>query len=301
MNRLPNAGFLELSRGWAASAGLALEADEAVRGDAGRAVLVASGAAASGQALGLATALDARAVLVPGATYEARALLAARLDGAPIAATARVVTYAGGVQARELAMDVRPAPLAAHGEGVLGAPATFRRAVLRFTAAPGETAAALALAAVAPAAGAADLALLRPLIGDVPAGRAAPLNWDPGLHLASDLMLGRWPDVLAPFQAGPGAEAAAGAVEFGSGPGRPASRRTAHDPARRFTGRLRCDPVQRAALDAFWRGGAADFWLVEPGSDRLCVASWAADGQPRMVEPRGPTDMVEVGLWLETA
>ena len=63
---------------------------------------------------------------------------------------------------------------------------------------------------------------------------------------------------------------------------------------------MRCDAVQREALEAFART-AGDFWFVEPDSDRLCVASFAADGAPRMVESRGPTVMMTVALWLETA
>ena len=143
--------------------------------------------------------------------------------------------------------------------------------------------------------------LLKPMVARVPAGRTLPLLWTPGQHNGADLAFASWPDILRPFRAGAGGEVQPGRVEYQAGAGRPKSRRVALDPVRKFMGQVRCDGVERAALEQFWREGAGDFWIVEPDTDRLCIASWSADGAPMMIEQRGLTCMMQVGLWMETA
>jgi hypothetical protein len=64
---------------------------------------------------------------------------------------------------------------------------------------------------------------------------------------------------------------------------------------------MRCDAVQRATLEAFHRATPRGFWFVEPDTDRLCVADFADDGAPRLTEAAGPTSILSVALWLETA
>lgn len=304
-NLLTNAGFLELAAGWTKSTQLALSVDETTRGSAGRAVLIGTGATtAASQQQWVAPATAQRAVVVPGQAVEVSAGVLALVNGVPVAPTVQVLWYdAGGVAVSPTTtLSVQPAQLSAGGEGLAGVRETFRRTQQRVTPPAGAVRAAIRLAVTPGASGSnVILALLKPMIGSIPTGRADPLTWDPGSHTDADLAYLTWPDVLKPFQSGPGSEPVAGRIEFQSGSGRPASRRTAVDPARRFTGVVRCDALQRAALEAFWREGPADFYFVEPDSDRLCVASWAQDGAPRMAENRGPTALMEVGLWVETA
>ncbi|ASE39141.1 hypothetical protein CEP68_06290 [Brevundimonas vesicularis] len=139
------------------------------------------------------------------------------------------------------------------------------------------------------------------MVARVPIGRSVPMPWDPGQHGDDDLNFAAWPDILRPFRGGGGGEVQPGRVEYQSGAGRPKSRRVALDPVRKFMGQVRCDGIERAALEQFWREGPGDFWIVEPDTDRLCVASWAADGAPIMMEGRGLTCLMQVGLWMETA
>lgn len=302
-NRLPNAGFLDLAEGWAASAPLALTVDETNHGAPGRMVLRGTGVAtADGQTLTVQPLTAMRPEVAVGELIEGRAFVAAFVAGVAVMPEVRLLfRTAGAVEVSALPAPVSAAPLAIHGEGLGGVADTFRRAFLRAVA-PATTAnATLEVRVTANTGQAVEILILKPLLDDVPAGRGEPLPWDPGLHEPEDLQLAVWPEILRPFQASAGAEPKPARVEFETDRGRPASRRTDIDPVRRFEGTMRCDQVQRAALEAFARSGAGDFWFVEPDTDRLCVASFAADGAPRMVESRGPTVMMAVGLWLETA
>ncbi|WP_332657369.1 hypothetical protein [Brevundimonas sp.] len=299
--RLPNAGFLDLAQGWTASSALALSVDETTRGAPGRQVLRGTGTAASDGFLTLQPATASRPSAAHGEMIEAQAFIAAHVAGVASQPTARLVFRdGGGSQISALDIPVRPALLSLHGEGVAGLTDTFRRAYLRAAAPSGTATATLEARASATTGQAVDLAILKPLVGPVPATRAEPLLWSPGIHVEEDLQLDVWPSLLKPFQARSTSEPQAGRVEFTAMLDRPVSRRTSADPARRFDGLLRCDPVQRAILETFART-AGDFWIVEPDSERLCVGSFAADGAPRLVEDRGPTVIMGVGLWLETA
>lgn len=304
-NTVTNGGFLELTAGWTKSAQLTLAVDETDRGSPGRAVLVGTGVTtANNQQQWIAPASAQRAPVLAGRAVEVSAAAVALVNGASVTPTVQVLWYDNsGAQASPASnLIVSPPQLATAGIGLAGVRDTFHRVQQRVTPPTGAVTAALRVSATPAAAGASvGIGLLKPMIGAIPAGRTDPMTWDPGSHTDTDLAFGIWPDVLRPFQSGPGSEPVAGRIEFQAGAGRPASRRTAVDPARRFSGVVRCDAVQRAALEAFWRDGPADFYFVEPDSDRLCVASWAQDGAPRMAESRGPTVLMEVGLWLETA
>lgn len=302
-NKLPNAGFLDLTTGWTAAAPLALSVDETNRGAPGRMVLRAAGVAtANAQTVTVQPTTAKRPAVNAGDLIEGRAFVAAFVGGVSVAPEVRLIfrTAAAGVIST-LPVPLAPIRLTTHGEAIGGVSDTFRRAFLR-AAAPATTATATIDVRVTANLGqAVEILILKPLLAVVPVGKADPLAWDPGAHDAADLQLGVWPTLLRPFQTSPGAEAKPFRVEFEADQGRPATRRTAIDPARRFDGLLRCDSVQRAALEAFALSDVGDFWMVEPDSDRLCVASFAADGAPRMTESRGSTVIMNVGLWLETA
>lgn len=301
-NRLPNAGFLDLTAGWTASAALALAVDEAQRGSPGRMVLRATGVAtANGQTLTVQPTTALRPEIDVGELIEGRAFVAAFVAGVAVAPEVRMVfRTAAAVQVEALPVPTAPAPLAVHGEAIGGVSDTFRRAYLRAVVPATSANATIEVRVTANLGQAVEVLILKPLLDAVPVGKGDPLPWDPGMHEAEDLQLPVWPNILRPFQAQAGGEPKAGRIEFDADQGRPVSRRTAPDPARRFDGQMRCDAVQRAALEAFARE-VGDFWMVEPDSGCLCVASFAADGAPRMIESRGPTVMMGVGLWLETA
>lgn len=304
-NLLSNCGFLDGATGWTKSAQLGLSVDETVRGSSGRAVLIGSGATtAASQTQFIGSAASGRGAVVAGQAYEVAASLLAVAAGALTAPTATVVWYnASGAALTPTSLTVRAAQSTIHGEGLRGVRNTFRSVRQKVTAPAGAVAAELRLAVTPSASGSSVvLGLLKPQIAPVVAARTEPLAWDPGRHSNPDLMLATWPTELRGFDLGPDGEPVASASEFqGSTPGRPSRRRTGRSPARQFKGVVRCLPYERALLDDFWSATEGDFWMVEPGSDRLCVASFAADGQPRMTDDRGEVWSIELGLWLETA
>lgn len=303
MNRLTNAGFLELTAGWTGSAGLGLSIDETVRGSPGRCALVATGTSGGAGFMTVQPATGQRPTVTAGEVLEISAAVLARVAGADATPDVRVVfRTSGGTQVSAEAIAVTSPALIQHGAGKGGLRETYFRAYARLTVPATATTAALEVRASASGSGqAVEIAVVKPFLDVVPIGRVTPIAWDPGQHSDDDLELPSWPQTLRPFQAQAGAEPQRATEEFGDGPGRPQQRPTAVDPARRLTGRLRCDAVERETLESFWRATRDDFWFVEPDSDRLCVASFAADGAPRAGEVRGPTTMMDVALWLETA
>lgn len=327
-NLLRNAGFLELTEGWAATADAVVNVLEQGGGSPGRAVMRAVlTAAAPGEVLSLAPSVERRVPVQPGQVLEISAGVAAGrrasvtfAGGSAFSSGATFISALGdGVSFcpdvellfHDAAGDlvaVRPlatrAPgLTLHGHALGGIRSTFWGVFGRETVPAEAVTATLTLSATSTAGDqAVTLLLLKPFVGLLPPGRSDPIGWDPGTHDDPALDLIAWPAVLKPFQASSTSEPRDWLVDFDAGPGRPAQRTTSFEPARRFAGRVRCDPVQREALDAFARArGSADFWFVEPDSDRLCIASFAADGVPRLAESRGPTVMMELALWLETA
>lgn len=307
-NGLTNAAFLDGLTGWNSSAQLTRSVDETVRGAPGRAVLKGVGVTtANNQQQHLTTAATARITgLTAGQTLEAHCGAFAAVNGGAVAPTVRIVWFdGGGAEVSVSDLTVQAAALTTHGEGVAGLSATYRRAWGRAQVPASAVAAALRLR-IAPAAtdSAVELALLKPFLAVVADEAPPPRPWDPGASANVDLQLAIWPEILRPFHVPSPSEPRPAAAGFEGATGAPVSRTLRHDPLRRLNGRLRCDPVQQAALEAFHQARLQDrkpFWVVEPATERLCVARFAADGAPRVTDPRGPTSIVEVGLMLETA
>lgn len=305
-NGLWNAGFLQGAEHWATVGVGALTVDETLRGAPGRAVLKASRlAAAVGLTAPVEPAVADRVEIAAGDVVEISAGVLGLLGvvETPVAPRAFAVFYdAGGATLEARPLIVRPPEVVAHGLGLAGVRASFYTIQQRETAPADAVKVALRVEAVSVAANqTVAVLLLKPMVARVPNGRSLPLAWTPGRHSSSDLAFAAWPEILRPFRGGAGGEVQPGRVEYQSGAGRPKSRRMALDPVRKFMGQVRCDGVERAALEQFWREGAGDFWIVEPDTDRLCIASWTADGAPMMIEQRGLTCMMQVGLWMETA
>ncbi|PZU71650.1 MAG: hypothetical protein DI531_15410 [Brevundimonas sp.] len=303
-NGLWNAGFLQGGAHWLSTGTLSV--DEQNRGAPGRAVLRASKVVpTSGASVQIEPAVADRVAVAAGQVVELSGAALGLLSASetPAAPRAFVIFYdAGGwvVESRPLA--VRPPEIAGHSPGRAGVRGSFY-SILQREVAPAATAkASLWIEAQSTAANQTVTVLsLKPMLALVENVRSVPMLWTPGQHDDPDLGFQAWPDILKPFRSGAGGEPQPGRVEYQAGAGRPKSRRVALDPVRKFVGQVRCDGVERAALEQFWREGPGDFWMVEPDTDRLCVASWAADGAPTMVEQRGPTCLMQVGLWMETA
>lgn len=301
-NRLPNAGFLELTAGWSKSELLGLSVDEHQRGAPGRAVLVAAGTTtAPGQTVKAWVDAPRRPAITSG-MIEVAGGLSAFVAGATVTPQARVVfRNSAGNQVAAEPIEVRPALLTQHGEARDGLLDTFGSFWARLPVPAGTATVDLEAVVVTPQPATVEIALLKPMLDRVTANRADPLPWDPGVHVDAGLQLGVWPQVLRPFRQGSRSEPQPDRLEFAGSAGRPASRRISPDPVRKFQGNLRCDVVQRSALETFWREGAADFWFVEPDTERLCVASRAADGGPRPSSTHGALTQMDLALWLETA
>ena len=305
-NGLWNAGFLQGADHWGTVGSGALSVDETLRGAPGRAVLKASRLAAT---VGLTSPIEPlaadRVAVSAGDVVEFAAGVLGLLGVAEtgVAPRAFAVFYdAGGGTVATRPLTVRAPEVATHGLGLAGVRASFYGIQQRETTPAGAAKASLRVEAVSTAPNqTVTVLLLKPIVARVPAGRVLPLLWSPGQHDGPDLAFASWPNILRPFRAGAGGEVQPGRVEYQAGAGRPKSRRVALDPVRKFMGQVRCDGVERAALEQFWREGAGDFWIVEPDTDRLCIASWSADGAPMMIEQRGLTCMMQVGLWMETA
>ncbi|WP_292045865.1 MULTISPECIES: hypothetical protein [unclassified Brevundimonas] len=303
-NGLWNAGFLQGAAHWV-SAG-ALSVDEQARGAPGRAVLRASKVVpTSGAPVEIQPAASDRVPVEAGQTVELSAAALGLLGTVetPAAPKAFVIFYngAGGVIEKR-PLTVRAPEIAGHAPGRAGVRGSFYTVQQREVAPAATARASFWIEAQSSAANQTVVILaLKPMLAVVEPSRTAPLLWTPGRHDDPDLAFLAWPDILKPFRNGAGGEPQPGRVEYQAGAGRPKSRRTALDPVRKFVGQIRCDGVERSELEKFWREGPGDFWMVEPDTDRLCVASWAADGAPVMTEQRGPTCIMQVGLWMETA
>lgn len=303
MNGLTNCGFLDQLSGWTKSAQLSLNVDEEIYGAPGRSALVGVGlTSASNQKQSISPTAPARASVAAGQEIEVSAFAAAFVDGAALQPAARLVYYnIGETEISAVTLTPTPPQISQHGVGLLGVRSTFYRIFSRAVVPVSAVKAAIEISTTPAGSGVfVTLVLLKPLIGVRIPGRTEALGWEPGLHVTEDLQLSAWPDALPVFQIAPGAERLSARAEFQSGTAAPISRRTSTDPARRYTGQIRCDPVQRARLDAFW-STSGRFWFVEPDTDRLCVASFAADGAPRQTEDHGVEVTMQVDLWLETA
>lgn len=301
-NGLTNAGFIDGTTGWASASGLALMVDETQRGAPGRAALVASGSVAGGGTARLSTSTPGRAPVSAFDPVDAFVAVSVRVAGVPITPMPTLTFWdAGGAGiGASLPLAVNKPLLDRHGQAVMGVATTFHHCRLRTVAPAGAARASLEIAVTVANPGTVEIAFLKPFAGRALGSKFEVSRWDPGLHVSEELQLDVWPTILRPFDVGQGSEPKPWAVEFDAGSAAPTQRRVVSDPARKFTGRVRCDDVQRAALEEFARS-ATRFWFVEPDSDRLCVARFAGDGAPRLSETRAAIHVMEVGLWLETA
>jgi hypothetical protein len=297
-NLAPNAGFLDGTEGWAVTNGLTLAVVETGAGAPGRAVLRAAGVAAATGAVTLSA--SRRPDATEGQTWSAAVWVVARVGGAVVTPTVTLAFRAsGGGSAGTAAAAVRPAELTAQGLGLHGLRQTYPAAFATAVAPTTTASAAIEISVPATSGQAVEILLLKPTLG---VGPLVPgWTWDPGDHAAEDLQRPAWPDGLRPFRRGGGAQARPWSLGFEASTGRPMQRVQSVDPARKFEGTMRCDAVQRAALEAFHRETPRGFWFVEPDTDRLCVADFADDGAPRLTEDAGPTSILSVALWLETA
>ncbi|WP_303713726.1 hypothetical protein [Brevundimonas naejangsanensis] len=303
INRLTNAGVLDGVDGWAATAGMALAKDETVRGAPGRGVFRASGiSGGAGQSFAVTTASTGRADVQGSSVVEVSVATAAFVAGSAVPPYARLVFFdAGGSVLMAHELNVRRPALASWGVARDGLLDTYYRAWARIERPASAVSAAVEAGGQATGSGQAiEAVMLKPLIAEAPQGSQHPLLWSPGQHSSVDLKRPSWPGAIRDFGVGASFEPKPGLIEFDAGPGRPMSRPITADAARKLSGQIRCDVVQRALLEAF-HATARSFWIVEPGSERLCVGSWAADGAPRLSETRGGLHVMDVALWLETA
>lgn len=303
INRLTNAGAVDGVDGWAATAGMSLTKDETARGAPGRGVFRASGTSSSaGQSFAVTSASTARADVQGVSVVEVSLATAAFVAGAAVPPFARLIFFDGS-GAVLLAHDliVRRPVLASWGVGRDGLLDTYYRVWSQIERPAAAVSAAIEAGGRASGSGQAiEAVLLKPLIAEAAPGSRRPLQWSPGLHSNVDLQRPSWPGAIREFGVGATFEPKPGLIEFDAGPARPMSRPITADAARKLSGQIRCDVVQRAMLEAF-HATARSFWIVEPGSERLCVGSWAADGAPRLSETRGGLHLMDVALWLETA
>lgn len=303
INRLTNAGALDGVSGWTATAGMTLSKDEAARGAPGRGVFRASGTSSSaGQSFAVTPASTARADVQGISVVEISLAAAAFVAGAAVPPFARLVFFdASGAVLMAHDLNVQRPVLASWGVARDGLLDTYHRVWARIDRPASAVSAAVEAGGRATGSGQAiEAVLLKPLIAEAPQGLRRPLQWSPGRHSNVDLQRPSWPGAIREFGVGASFEPKPGQIEFDAGPGRPMSRPITADAARKLSGQIRCDVVQRALLEAF-HATARSFWIVEPGSERLCVGSWAADGAPRLSETRGALHIMDVALWLETA
>ncbi len=303
INRLTNAGALDGVSGWIATAGMALAKDENTRGAPGRGVLRATGSSSGAdQRFAITSASSARANVAAVSVVEVTLAVAAFAAGAAVPPFARLVFFdVDGELLMAHDLNVRRPVLANWGVARAGLLDTYYRAWARIERPAAAVSAAIEAGGQASASGqTTEIALLKPLIAEAPQGLSHPLLWSPGSHANVDLQRPSWPGALREIGTGASFEPKPGLIEFDAGPGRPMSRPITADAARKLSGQIRCDVVQRAMFEAF-HASARSFWMVEPGSERLCIASWAADGAPRLSETRGGLHVMDFALWLETA
>lgn len=293
-NQLSNAGGLEGTTRWTASAGT-LSVDEDVRGGPGRAVFKStSTGAAAGQTDVIAPTSAGRVTVVAGQYVEAFAGVWSAASGA----SCRVIFRDGaGVQVglAQAVSLVRPAEQAA----TRGVPKTFDFRRGRFEVPVGAVRAELQAFVTVPVGGA-ELCLLKPFL-DVVAVTDKPRRWDPGVHTNTDLQLPVWPAGLPGFLLdGYAAAPTPLRTGFGTDAQIPLTRQIGSTPHHRIRPSMILDQVQRDVLQAFFEDGGEPFWIVRPGTDQLCRAWWLDDGDPADAEQISPTTVrTEIGLLLE--
>lgn len=298
-NLLTNAGFLDLETGWWTSAGMSLSVDENLRGAAGRAVLRAVGtASAAGQERWLAASPRADITSVP--LVEAMLSVAGFVGGASVRPQV-FVSFFDEDDERLAAYPVSLSPphLPHHGIARDGLADTYWNGYGLFIRPSNAVTVTFEIGVTSTAASQQlELCLLKPWTGAPSPLKRKPV-WSPGDHASVDLQRACWPSDLR-LEGREGAQSKPFAVVHDAGVGRPVTRRSSADPARKMTARVRCNTVQRHALECFVRDNAS-WWMLEPDSERLCLASLDAEGAPRLVQHQGGLHIMELTIWLETA
>lgn len=307
-NQAKNAGFLDGTDSWTIIGGGTLAVLDGsggdLRGGPGRHVLRNVGnASAAAQARGIAPVAGGRSAAVAGEVFEAHGCAWGDVGQATLQLVFR--DAGGSGLAFNALTRVQPAfvnPVTQTVSPRRGLPSTFDRFWGRFTAPANTATAEIRGNVVVPNNGQAyEFLMLKPHLEKVPSLNGPPRRWDPGPHTNADLNLPVWPDVLAPFQAGGEVEPIPNREAYVTRSGIPRPRKLYSRPRTQYRGRVRCDAVQADVLQAFYEAGYDAFYVVRPDTDQLCVAEWLVGGEPRTVETRGPTRIVEVGLLLDPA
>lgn len=301
-NLLPNAAFLDLATGWDAGGADRLTVDETTHGDWGRAALMAEfDDVTTDEVVSIAVRPNLRPRVTPGSEIEVSGAFAAFLGSEAHAPAVRIIFRDDAADEVD-AVDIRLGPpFDLYGTALMGLRQTYWCAMERLIVPADAATADLEVSFEVEAAGDVTLLMLKPQVCEVPSGRLEPLVWSPGPSENPDLDLEQWPTVLRPLNRDGSSEGRPALVEFLGDAGRPSSRSITADPARSYTFSVWCDPVQRAELERFYRSAPADFWFVEPDSDRLCVAKFASSGAPSLAEHQGHMVRMEGTLWVETA
>ena len=267
-NGLLNASGLDGASGWAALSG-AMSVDESSRGGPGRAVLIASRTATTGQTVGLRSSSVA---VVAGAQVEV-----AGLYGANGSSELALAIYSG---ATLLSRTVVTRRRAAIGDSRLGVPERLNAAYDMVTAShTGD--AKLEVLATAGGAGSLQAWLSKPYLDATWASRPTYV-WDPGLHANADLAgLRVWPPSLPPVLLdGYNADPTPLRSGWAADNGRELTQRQTGMAATKMYGRLALSLEGLTVLQTFCEASDAAFLFVRPDTQQLCLAQWLADGAP---------------------
>lgn len=252
MNLLSNATGLDGVTGWTSPGG-AVTVDSSVVGAPNRIAFVGSGASLYAEA-------D-----VSGLTS-----IFARLDHRRGHIASVAFYNGGGAVGAPIALPVRRVGRGDPSRGVAGTFSASWGAV----ALPGGATVARLVSAPLGAAPGAPVAF-RPMIA------AGEQCWRPGEHLNPDLELPSWPASLPnPDPSSLELEPISIRKGFEGDAGVPITRRVSSVSRRFASFDLVLDALERDALDQFWRDNHPEFWFIRPDNGDLCVAEWAADGDP---------------------
>lgn len=286
-----NAGGLDGVTNWNAIGGGALAVDEAVTGGPGRAVIEVTGVGAVGGVVGIASDT---VPIVAAPLVEAFGRYAASQG----AWSLQVEWRSGAAVLAQAPVTFAAAPVTAAKRGL---PTTFAWAYSRLQAPGGADGMRLLATTTLAAAGAYSLALLKPYLGLAPAD-PRPTRWDPGSHANPDLQLQVWPSDLAPFRSDQLPTPIANGKAWAGDAGIPVRESLYAGVHHEFRGQMRLSSEQFDVLDAFYDSTQdAEFYVVRPDTDQLCVAEWLADGAPKPASLAGPWTIAEAGLHLRVA
>lgn len=268
-NAIVNATGLDGATGFTVTGG-ALYVDETTRGAEGRIVLGANASGAGAVSIFQDVAVSA------GDDVEVFAHVAGvGLSSAP---GLSVQFRNGGGVVSTAAVPIRRA---GRGSPARGIPGTFDLHRARLVVPAGATTARLLATGTASGAGS-RLLLLKPFLaaGDL----AAPsMGFQAGPHANIDLAeIPAWPaDLPLPEPDDFSTEPIPLRKAFAGDDGVPTTRRVAEGSRAFLSASLALDMAQRDALESFWRANHEQFFFTRYDTQEVCVAEWAADGDPR--------------------